>query len=129
MLEVLENLKALQELELGAKSKASADIEALRKKIPEPILAHYDRLMDRGKKGLSMVRNGVCAECHLRLAIGVLAHLRRSEDIQLCDSCGRYLCLAEEAPAPAPPPAPKKAPGRRGRPRKKPDAQTPEQPG
>jgi len=52
----------------------------------------------------------------MRLPIAVVATLMRGDDIQLCDSCGRYLYLDEEKkatvpepPAPAAKPKPRKA--------------------
>lgn len=107
MLTVIENLNRLQELE-SASRKRIPDKDTvtaeLRQGIPAPILAHYDRLRERGKKGVSAVHHQVCTECHMRVPIGVLATLMHGTDIQLCGSCGRYLYLPkEEAPgAPAP---------------------------
>lgn len=122
-MKVIERLFELQVLELGpaagsAEGKKAA--EALKKEIPEPILGHYRRLMDRGKKGVALVRHGVCSGCMMQLAIGVFAALRRDDDIAMCDTCARYLLLAPEEPAPvveasAPPANPPKTPGRRGR--------------
>jgi hypothetical protein len=84
---------------------SEAQREEIRKSIPQPILAHYDRLVARGKKGVSIVRNQVCTGCHMRLPIGTINTLMQHQDIQLCDSCGRYLALAEtpeSTAAPAP---------------------------
>jgi len=92
---------ALQALELGPepeKPDNAAEIARLRLLIPPQILGHYDRLMVRGKKGVSVVRNGVCTECHMRLASGAHAQLLREEDIMVCESCGRYLYPSHEAP-------------------------------
>jgi predicted nucleic acid-binding Zn-ribbon protein len=116
MNELMQNLFNLQSLEIQLQDKVSPDhpeIRRLRRAVPEPVLGHYDRLRLRGKKGVALVRNGVCGECHMKLAIGVAATLVKGEDIQLCGSCGRYLHLAEipvEAPVPAVAvkPAPKK---------------------
>jgi hypothetical protein len=97
MKELMKNLVALQVIEFGAspgKSKESAAVD-LRAKIPPQILAHYDRLMARGKKGVAAVNNQVCTACHMKLTLGVINTLKRSEDIQLCESCGRYLYLPE----------------------------------
>ena len=68
----------------------------MRGKIPPQILAHYDRLVARGKKGVALVRNQVCTGCHMRVPIGVIMTLKHDEDIQLCESCGRYLYLPPE---------------------------------
>lgn len=72
----------------------------IRNSIPQPILAHYDRLVARGKKGVAVVRNQVCTGCHMRLPIGTINTLMQHHDIQICDSCGRYLSLeVVETPA------------------------------
>ncbi len=107
MLTVIENLNRLQELEVASRKKVpdkNTAIAELRQGIPAPIMAHYDRLRERGKKGVSAVHHQVCAECHMLIPIGVLNTLMHGTDIQLCGSCGRYLYLSkEEAPvAPAP---------------------------
>lgn len=114
MNELLQNLVKLQELEFGEIKEKNADatIAKLRSKIPPQILGHFDRLVDRGKKGVAVVRDQVCTGCHLRLPIGVIMTLMHGEDIQLCDTCGRYLYLPEpgtsKALEPARPPKPAK---------------------
>lgn len=99
MNELLQNLLKLQALEFGPStgSDVQAQIDGLRKLIPPQIMGHYDRLVARGKKGVAIVRNQVCTGCHMRLPIGTINTLMQGQDIQLCDTCGRYLCLASEA--------------------------------
>jgi len=121
MKELLQNLVRLQGLELEEirEKNAAAVIAELRTKIPPQILGHYDRLMARGKKGIVPVRGQACSGCHMRLPIGVISELMKAEDIQLCDTCGRYLYLEEvigvasAAPAPAAEPAAPTKGGRR----------------
>lgn len=120
-MKIIERLFELQELELGPKAGLPETQQAgaaIRKEIPEPILGHYDRLMQRGKKGVALVRNGVCSGCQMKLASGTYASLLRDEDLGVCDTCGRYFLLVPEPPAPAPAPPKPKAP--RGRPKKVP---------
>jgi predicted nucleic acid-binding Zn-ribbon protein len=109
---IIQRLFEVQELEMGPKAESPETrqaIETLRKEIPEQILGHYDRLRGRGKKGVALVRHGVCSGCQMKLASGIHAQLYRDDDIGVCDTCGRYLLLApEEAPggkAPGEPPA------------------------
>ena len=83
-----------------AASSAEAAISQLRRKIPLPILEHYDRLAVRGKKGVAIVRNQVCTGCHMRIPIGAINTLMHGEDIQMCETCGRYLYLPPETPNP-----------------------------
>ncbi len=108
---LLKNLLKLQEIDFADRPEKNAEAVAaeIRATIPPPILGHYDRLIARGKKGVALVRNQVCTGCHMRIPIGTINTLMQGQDIQLCDSCGRYLALADESePAPAPAaPAPK----------------------
>jgi hypothetical protein len=99
--ELLQNLIKLQSLEFGGSDdkKTEAAMTELRTKIPSQILAHYDRIVVKGKKGITLVRDQVCTGCHMRVPIGAILSLRHGEDIQLCESCGRYLYLAPETEA------------------------------
>ena len=93
------SLLKLQALEFGQETGKSVEsqIAQLRGQIPPPILGHYDRLRVRGKKGVAVVRNQVCTGCHMQQPIGKITIVMRGEDIQLCDSCGRYLYLPDPA--------------------------------
>ena len=112
MNDLLTNLLKLQALDFADAPEKDANVqkEELRSRIPQPILGHYDRLVARGKKGVALVRNQVCTGCHMRLPIGTVNTLMQGVDIQLCDTCGRYLVLAEPEPnnpeEPAAPPKP-----------------------
>jgi hypothetical protein len=90
---IVQNLLKLQAIEFGNDSGQDKQIAELRAKVPEPILGHYNRLRARGKKGVAVVRNQVCTGCHMKLPVGVINTLMQDKDIQLCDSCGRYLYL------------------------------------
>ena len=96
---ILQDMLKLQALDFGEnKAKnAEAQMAELRGKIPQPFIGHYDRLRVRGKKGLALVRNQVCTGCHMHVPIGQITVLMRGEDIQLCESCGRYLYLPDPA--------------------------------
>ena len=113
MNELLQNLIKLQaiEFEETTEKKAGATITDLRGKIPPQILGHYDRLVAQGKKGVTAIRGEVCSSCHIRVPIGAIITLKRGEDIQLCENCGRYLFLPDTAgmETPAPAAAPKQA--------------------
>jgi hypothetical protein len=117
MKELLQNLIQLQSLEFGGdeKRKPEAALAELRAKIPSQILAHYDRLVARGKKGLAAVRGQVCSGCHMQVPLGVVMTLKRGEDIQLCESCGRYLYLPPTVETEASEPAASPKPARKKR--------------
>ena len=119
----MEHLLEIQALVLTDRALSrdqEARVQELRTQVPEPILAHFDRLIVRGKKGVAIARNGACGECHLRLPSGTLAQLAKADDVHLCENCDRYLYLPP-APSPesTPPPVPivplAKSPAQRGR--------------
>jgi len=117
----MQNLLKLQNLEFSeARDKDTAAMVAeLRGKIPPQILGHYDRLRVRGKKGLVPVNHQVCSGCHMRLPLAVIMTLKHDEDIQLCDTCGRYLYLPSEGEKPPETKPPDAKPVRSPRRRKK----------
>ena len=104
MNDIIQNLVKLQALEFGEISSKTlaSEVAELRTLIPPTILGHYDRLAARGKKALAVVRNQVCSGCHMRLPIGTINTMMQGHDLQLCDSCGRYLYLAAPAESQAP---------------------------
>jgi predicted nucleic acid-binding Zn-ribbon protein len=111
MKNIIENLLKLQTFELsGATGAETEKLRAeLRAKIPAPILGHYDRLRARGKKGVTVIRNLVCSGCHMQVPRNTELTLMHGTDIQLCESCGCYLCLPEHI-SPALPPVKTKKP-------------------
>jgi len=101
MRRIIHSLLTLQELQLPARKLSPQDegrVQALRGQIPTPVLGHFDRLVARGKRGVAVARNGVCSECHLRITSGTLASLAYTDEIHLCDNCGRYLYLPDNEP-------------------------------
>jgi hypothetical protein len=98
MNQIIETLLQLQALEAGTcqNSTSDAEIKKLRQRIPGPVLLHYDRLRARGKQGAAFVRHGVCGQCHMQLAIGLLASLHRLDDMHRCQNCGAYLSEVKE---------------------------------
>ena len=112
---IVENLYAQQQILLQPKAASKeqmACIQQLREKVPVQILGHFDRLIAQGRRGVALVRRGICGECHLRISSGTVASLVQPKDVYVCDNCGRYLLLAPdesvtpaESAAPVPPPA------------------------
>jgi hypothetical protein len=119
MNETIKILLQLQSLEINGKAAPGQEKLAaeLRAKVPPPVLAHYDRLVARGKKGVALIRNASsCSACHISVPRNVVLTLMHNADVQLCESCGRYLYLPEPTTAPEPA-APKKAAKRARKPK------------
>jgi len=97
MKKIIESLLKLQTIELASATdpKAAKQLAGLRAEIPVQILGHYDRLMARGKKGVALVHHQVCSACHVQVPRNSVLILMQGADIQICENCGRYLCLPE----------------------------------
>ena len=98
MRKIMEHLLALQNFQFNARGQSlvvQAEVAQRRAEVPTPVLAHFDRMVARGKKGVAVVRDGVCTACHMRITTGKLVNLAAESDICLCDNCGRYLYLPE----------------------------------
>jgi predicted nucleic acid-binding Zn-ribbon protein len=100
--QLLQNLLKLQSLETDADELVGLDEKSLEKElaelrlqIPLPVLNHYDRLRDRGKKAIVAVRNQTCGGCHVRVTRATVMNLMHGKDIQFCENCRRYLYLPE----------------------------------
>jgi len=117
----ITNLLKLQSIDFKETTEANSEAvrTQLRSSIPQPVLAHYDRLFARGKKGVAIVRNQVCTGCHMRLPIGTINTLLQRQDVQLCDSCGRYLYIPEQTEAPVAEAVPVKPAKAAAKPRKR----------
>lgn len=89
----LEELKASHE----KTSDVTALMESLRANISVTVLLNHDRLRARGRWSVAEVRNGVCCGCHMAMATGNLHELRHRQQLQKCESCGRYSYLFEES--------------------------------
>jgi predicted nucleic acid-binding Zn-ribbon protein len=94
LMRILIELQSL-EFEETIQPDVEARIAKLRAKIPGPVLSHYDRLGDQGKKGVALLLNQTCTGCHMRVPVAVVFDLKHAEDVCLCDNCGRYLYLPE----------------------------------
>jgi predicted nucleic acid-binding Zn-ribbon protein len=116
MKEMMQNLFELQSLEFEETIQPNIEerVAELRAKIPTPILSHYDRLGDKGKKGVALLRHQICTGCHMRVPLAVVMDLKHGENVCLCDNCQRYLFLEEDL-LEAGEPAAEKIPAKRSR--------------
>jgi predicted nucleic acid-binding Zn-ribbon protein len=100
IVELFKVQKNLAQHPAGSPERATI-VERLSRQVPAAILAHFLRFVEQGRPGVSLVRHGVCSECHIRVPFGMAATLAKSEDLHLCEHCGAYLLLPdEEMPVP-----------------------------
>ena len=72
------------------------DRDAVRPKVPGPILARYDRLAGtRDGIAVAEIRKSACGACFKGLTPQAVQEARRMDAVMQCEQCGRILVWAE----------------------------------
>jgi len=89
--EKAEGLRRAIEAKSSERERLLAGMEAV-------LLSRYERIRDV-KDGLAVttVQNGACGGCFRRIPPQEMQILRRSDQIKICEGCGRILIYREEA--------------------------------
>lgn len=96
-------LHKLQEIELR-KKKASKDhvrelrkhAELIREELDEALLTRFDKLMERYGFAVAEVSEGACQGCNMRIATQMSSAIEGSNDIFICENCGKFLVSARK---------------------------------
>ena len=96
-------LKKLQEIELKIRRAPEARQEELQKhralireELDQSLLARFDLLMDRYGYAVSEVVDGVCQSCNMSVSTQMASAIEESNDIYICENCGKYLVSPEK---------------------------------
>ena len=74
----------------------SQDRDAVKPRVPASLLSRYDRLASaRDGVAVAEVKKGACGACFKGLTPHALQEARKGDQIQICESCGRIMILAE----------------------------------
>jgi predicted nucleic acid-binding Zn-ribbon protein len=85
-----QKLELTKELDLLSESKNAAAV-----KIPGSLMEFYEKVRSRKNIAISEVRNKCCSECRIILTYTLLKKIKSSQQINLCESCGRILYYNE----------------------------------
>jgi mannitol/fructose-specific phosphotransferase system IIA component (Ntr-type) len=96
-------LKKLQDIE-WKKEKApkaqlkmlQAQIALIRGELDQALLDRFDRLMARYGFAVAEVEDGVCQGCNINLSTQMSSAIEDSNDIFVCENCGKYLVAARK---------------------------------
>lgn len=96
-------LKKLQDIELKKRKLAKKKQKELEKKadlireeLDEALVARFDRLMKRYGFAVAEVEGGVCQSCNINVATGMSSSIEGSNDIYVCENCGKFLVAAKK---------------------------------
>ncbi|MFW6136558.1 MAG: PTS sugar transporter subunit IIA [Candidatus Aminicenantaceae bacterium] len=92
----------LQGIELKKKKASSSkkkelqqQAELIRSELDEALLDRFDRLMERYGFAVAEVEDGVCQGCYINVATGMSSAIEGSNDIYVCENCGKFLVSAK----------------------------------
>ena len=96
-------LKKLQEIELKKQKAPKAQIKTLRaqagiirEELDQALLTRFDRLMERYGFAVADVEEGVCQGCNINLSTQMSSAIEGSNDIYVCENCGKYIVAAKK---------------------------------
>lgn len=91
-------LKKLQDIEIRkrkASRKERQELERkanlIREELDQALVARFDRLMERYGFAVAEVEDGACQSCNFYMATGTSAAIEGSNDIYVCENCGKFL--------------------------------------
>lgn len=91
-LDELDTARSALKPHASQRAALSAEIEALRQRLPTAILKHYDQRRSSDQPATAPVRGGICGGCHTPIPPGRLADLRRNGGaLHLCENCGAFI--------------------------------------
>jgi mannitol/fructose-specific phosphotransferase system IIA component (Ntr-type) len=92
----------LQEIELQKKkasTKEAAELQAqsdlIRSELDSALVERFDRFMERYGFAVAEVKHGVCMGCYINVATGMGSAIAGSNDIYVCENCGKFLVAAK----------------------------------
>ena len=95
----------LQELEQelkkarGAKKKElQKDSDFIRQELDDALLDRFERLMERYGFAVAEVEDGACKGCFINLATGMRSSIECSNDIFVCENCGKFIISSQKRP-------------------------------
>ena len=96
-------LLKLQELGIKLKKTPKAkqgpllrQAKVIRGELDEALLTRFDRLMERYGFAVAELEAGTCQGCNINVATGMSAAIAGSNDIYICENCGKFLVAAKK---------------------------------
>ena len=96
-------LKKLQEIELKKKKagkehqkELQKQASMIREELDRDLLSRFDRLMERYGFAVADAVEGVCQGCNINISTQMYSAMEDSNDIYVCENCGKYLVSAKK---------------------------------
>jgi mannitol/fructose-specific phosphotransferase system IIA component (Ntr-type) len=96
-------LKKLQEIEWKKEKAPKTQLKTLqaqavliREELDQALLSRFDRLMERYGFAVAEIDDGVCQGCNINVSTQMSSAIEGSNDIYVCENCGKYLIAAKK---------------------------------
>ncbi len=96
-------LKKLQEIELKKKKgtkeqqrEIQKQAAMIREELDRDLVSRFDRLMERYGFAVADAIDGVCQSCNINISTQMYSAMEGSNDIYVCENCGKYLVSAKK---------------------------------
>ncbi len=96
-------LKNLQEVEMKKRRAPKSQLKTLqaqanyiREELDQALLTRFDKLMDRYGFAVAEVDDGACQGCNINVSTQMSSAIEGSNDIYVCENCGKYLVAAKK---------------------------------
>ncbi len=96
-------LKKRREIEMKKQRAPKAQAKTLqaqagliREELDQALLVRFDRLMERYGFAVAEVEEGVCQGCNINLSTQMSSAIEGSNDIYVCENCGKYIVAAKK---------------------------------
>lgn len=71
--------------------KYNANIENIKKLIPEKILKEYSEIKYSKGTAVALIKEGICSGCKMKVSAMTMDQISKNKEKVLCDNCGRIL--------------------------------------
>jgi mannitol/fructose-specific phosphotransferase system IIA component (Ntr-type) len=92
---LLYKLQKIEQLKKKARKEKLKELKQqaifIREELDASLLDRYDRLMERYGFAVAELEGGACQGCYINVATGMSSAIEGSNDIYVCENCGKFL--------------------------------------
>ena len=98
--DLLWKLQNIEVKKRKAKKDKRAELERqaklIREEIDDAVIDRFDKLMDRYGFSVAELEDGACQGCFINVATGMRSAIEGSNDIFVCENCGKFLVAKKD---------------------------------
>jgi mannitol/fructose-specific phosphotransferase system IIA component (Ntr-type) len=88
----LQNIEIqIKKAKKDKRAELSRQAKLIREELDEAVIDRFDKLMDRYGFAVAELEDGACQGCFINVATGMRSAIEGSNDIYVCENCGKFL--------------------------------------